>query len=140
MNDTSHPERKAAHLPATSSRGEDSPGASVEVASANFMKGIVSAVTASAAMASLLFATGCLAGPQFSVGDCVEVEQRAFDSDMESVSCADAEGTFDPAERIYRVDSIIDNTEGGCPEFAGFFPVEFVHEPDGVTYCLVQES
>lgn len=51
------------------------------------------------------------------------------------MSCADEEGTFDPAERIYRIDSVIDNTEGGCPEFASPFPVEFDHEPDRVTYC-----
>lgn len=139
MEDTSHMERNA-YLTATTSDSEELPEASSEVVSVNFMKGIMSAVVGSAAMVSLLLMTGCLASPQFSVGDCVQLQDRVFDSDMKSASCADAEGTFDPAERIYRVDSIIDNTDGGCPEFAGFFPVEFVREPDGVTYCLVQES
>lgn len=95
---------------------------------------------------SLPLLTGCLdedllsGGPQFEEGDCVKVIDRALDSDMESASCADAVGTFDPEERVYRVDSIIDDTDGGCPPLQGLFPVEFVHEPDGVTYCLVQED
>lgn len=38
------------------------------------------------------------------------------------------------------MNQVIDNTDGGCPQLQGFFPVEFVHEPDGVTYCLVQQS
>lgn len=85
--------------------------------------------------------TGCLAtGPGFAVDDCVKVTDGLLDSDMEPASCSDAVGTFDPTERIYRVDSIIENTDGGCPPLQGFFPVEFVHEPDGVTYCLVQED
>lgn len=100
------------------------------------------AVLVSGAVVSAV--TGCglagLDGPQFSVGDCVRVEDRVLDSDLNEASCADAVGTFDSERRIYRVDSIIDNTGGGCPALQGFFPVEFVLEPDGVTYCLVQES
>lgn len=96
--------------------------------------------TAAGLFASAL-ATGCLSsGPGFAVGDCVTVTDGIIDSDMDAASCSDAVGTFDPTERIYRVDSIIDNTDGGCPPMQGFFPIEFVHEPDGVTYCLVQES
>lgn len=79
-------------------------------------------------------------GPSFEVGDCVRIEQRLVDQDLKADDCSNAVGTFDPSERVYRVNEIIDNTNGGCPEFQGFFPVEFVHEPDGVTYCLVQES
>lgn len=79
-------------------------------------------------------------GPSFEVGDCVRIEERALDSDLEAVDCAGAVGTFDPTARIYKVNEILGNTDGGCPELQGFFPVEFVHEPDGVTYCLVQES
>lgn len=94
-----------------------------------------------AVCAPVVVATGCLDGePEFSVGDCVEIEQRLVDARLNSASCEGAVGTFDPNERIYRVDSMIEDTEGGCPQLAGFFPVEFVHEPDGVTYCLVQES
>lgn len=85
-------------------------------------------------------ACGLVDGRSFDVGDCVRIEERVIDSDLEAADCADAVGTFDAAQRIYRVDSIIDDTDGGCPELQGFFPVEFVHEPDGVTYCLVQES
>ena len=77
-------------------------------------------------------------GPQFAVDDCVRIEQQIVDSDLEAASCSDAVGTFDDTKRTYRVDSIIDDTDGGCPQLQGFFPVEFVHEPDGVTYCLVQ--
>lgn len=105
---------------------------------------VAGAVIATAASVPLL--TGCLdgdmlsGGPEFEEGDCVKVIDRVIDSDMESASCSDAAGTFDPEERIYRVDSIIDDTEGGCPPLQGFFPVEFIHEPDGVTYCLVQET
>jgi hypothetical protein len=73
------------------------------------------------------------------VGDCVKVEAGVLDSDLEAASCEEAVGTFDAAARTYRVDSIIEDTDGGCPMGRGFFPVEFVHEPDGVTYCLVQE-
>jgi hypothetical protein len=87
-----------------------------------------------------LFTTGCSNDPSFSVGDCVRIEHRTLDSRLKSADCGAAQGTFDPSERTYRVDSIIDNTNGGCPQLRGFFPVEFVDEPDGVTYCLVQES
>ena len=81
-----------------------------------------------------------LTGPSFDVGDCVTVEERLIDQDLKKADCDDANGTFDATLRTYRVDSIIDNTDGGCPQLAGFFPVEFVHEPDGVTYCLVQQD
>ena len=83
---------------------------------------------------------GCSNDPSFAVGDCVRIEQRVLDEDLKAADCSGAVGTFDPTQRIYRVDSIIGDTKGGCPELQGFFPVEFVHEPDGVTYCLVQES
>jgi hypothetical protein len=86
--------------------------------------------------------TACLpgSGPSFAEGDCVKVDQQIIDSDLVPASCEDAVGTFDAAQRTYRIDSILDGTDGGCPQLSGFFPVEFVHEPDGVTYCLVQES
>jgi hypothetical protein len=83
---------------------------------------------------------GCSDDPSFDVGDCVRIEQQIVDSDLEAADCAGAVGTFEAEERIYRVDSIIDDTDGGCPALQGFFPVEFIHEPDGVTYCLVQEG
>ena len=84
---------------------------------------------------------GCgLDDPSYEVGDCVRIDEGVIDSDLDDADCADAEGTFDLEQRIYRVDSIIEDTDGGCPALQGFFPVEFVHEPDGVTYCLVQES
>jgi hypothetical protein len=85
-------------------------------------------------------AVSCSDEPSFAVGDCVRIEDRLVDSDLKSAECDGAVGTFDPTERTYRVDSIIDNTDGGCPALRGFFPVEFVHEPDGVTYCLVQQD
>lgn len=91
-----------------------------------------------------LLSTGCsalgLGGAQFEVGDCVRIQNRILDSKLDAASCEGAVGTFDQTERVYRVDSVLDHTHGGCPQLAGFFPVEFVHEPDGVTYCLVQES
>lgn len=80
----------------------------------------------------------CADDPSFAVGDCVRIEQRAIDANLRSANCEEARGTFDPSQRIYSVDSVIENTDGGCPALRGFFPVEFVHEPDGVTYCLVQ--
>lgn len=95
------------------------------------------------ALASLLGAAlvpACSDDPSFEVGDCVSIEPRLTDSDLEAAGCDDAVGTFDPNARIYRVDSIIEGTDGGCPALQGFFPVEFVHEPDGVTYCLIQED
>jgi hypothetical protein len=98
------------------------------------------AILAAALAAVPLLAACSLDDPSFQVGDCVRVEQQIVDSDLDAADCADAAGTFNAEERIYRVDSIIDNTDGGCPALQGFFPVEFVHEPDGVTYCLVQES
>jgi hypothetical protein len=70
----------------------------------------------------------------------VKIVERTIDSDLESANCEGAVGSFDAAARIYRVNQIIDNTDGGCPQLQGFFPVEFVHEPDGVTYCLVQQG
>lgn len=84
----------------------------------------------------------CSEGLSFEVGDCVRIVQRLADFNLEEAECSEAVGTFDPdpTARIYRINQIVDGTEGECPEFQGFFPVEFAHEPDGVTYCLVQES
>jgi hypothetical protein len=93
-----------------------------------------------AVLAASPFIQACSDDPSFAVGDCVRVEQRLTDADLEPAECADAVGTFDATARVYRVDEIIGNTDGGCPQLQGFFPVEFVHEPDGVTYCLVQED
>jgi peptidylprolyl isomerase len=98
------------------------------------------AVVAAPLMAVPLLAACSTDDPSFEVGDCVRIEQRTVDSDLSAAECDDAVGTFNADDRIYRVDSIIDNTDGGCPSLEGFFPVEFIHEPDGVTYCLVQED
>jgi hypothetical protein len=99
------------------------------------------AVVSAVVVAPMVAACGIVSDdPSFEVGDCVRIEQRVVDSDLDGADCADAVGTFNAEERIYKVDSIIDNTDGGCPALQGFFPVEFVHEPDGVTYCLVQEG
>jgi hypothetical protein len=96
------------------------------------------AVVSAVVVAPMVAACGIVSDdPSFEVGDCVRIEQRVVDSDLDD---ADSVGTFNAEERIYKVDSIIDNTDGGCPALQGFFPVEFVHEPDGVTYCLVQEG
>ncbi len=81
--------------------------------------------------------SACSSDPSFEVGDCVRVENRVLDFDLESANCSDASMTLNPEEVVYRVASIIDNTDGGCPPLQGFFPTEFVHEPEGVTYCLV---
>jgi hypothetical protein len=86
------------------------------------------------------FLQGCGTDPSFAVGDCVRVEERTIDQDLHGADCDDAVGTFDARERVYRVDEVIDDTDGGCPALQGFFPVEFVHEPEGVTYCLVQQD
>lgn len=88
----------------------------------------------------VLAGTACLGGPSFEVGDCVTVERRVLDFDLESADCASARMSLDREAIVYRVDSVIDNTDGGCPNLRGFFPVEFVHEPDGVTYCLVAQT
>lgn len=89
--------------------------------------------------------TGCSAiesvtspDPSFDVGDCVRIEEGALDSDLTEAACDEAVGTFDPAARTYRVDSVIEGPDGSCPEGRGFFPVQFTHEPDDVIYCLVQ--
>lgn len=83
---------------------------------------------------------GCSTEPSFEVGDCVRVESGGFSDDMDEADCADAVGTFDATQRIYRVNEVIEGTGGGCPQLQGFFPVEFIHQPDDVTYCLVQED
>ena len=87
-----------------------------------------------------LAGTACSTEPSFAVGDCVRIESGAFSDDMKKTDCAGASGTFDPTERVYRVNEVIEGTGGGCPQLQGFFPVEFIHEPDDATYCLVQES
>lgn len=85
--------------------------------------------------------TACSTGPEFSVGDCVRVEQQVLRGyDLKSADCASAVGTLDFEERVHEVISVIDGTDGSCDEFQGFFPIEFVHEPDDVTYCLVMKS
>ena len=94
-------------------------------------------------VATLLAVTSCSllsTDPSFEVGDCVTIEKKALGHALKSADCSEARGTFDPNERTYRVDSVIEGTDGSCPELRGFFPVEFVHEPDDVVYCLVQES
>ena len=98
------------------------------------------ALTGLLACTLLLATSACSEESRFAVGDCVKVEDGVLDSDMKEADCADAQGTFDASQRTYRVDSIIDDTSGGCPQLAGFFPVELVHEPHGVTYCLVQQD
>lgn len=97
-------------------------------------------VIVGAVLAASPFIHACSDDPSFAVDDCVRVEQRLTDQDLEPADCSEAVGTFDPTARVYRVNEIIGNTNGGCPQLQGFFPVEFVHEPDGVTYCLVQED
>lgn len=82
----------------------------------------------------------CSGEPSFEVGDCVRIEQGLRDSDLVAAECEGARGTFDPMARVYKVNNVIDGTGGGCESLQGFFPVEFVHEPDDVTYCLVQAS
>lgn len=82
--------------------------------------------------------TACGGGPEFAEGDCVTIKQKTLDSELEKASCEGAVGTFDDAERVYRVDSIIDGVDGTCPPLQGFFPVQFVDEPANTTYCLVQ--
>lgn len=90
-------------------------------------------------MLTTVVTTGCLGGPSFEVGDCVRIEQRTLDHDLKAADCSSAVGTFIAADRVYRVDAVLDGTNGVCP-VAGFFPVSFSHGPDGVTYCLVQQS
>jgi hypothetical protein len=92
------------------------------------------------AAAALTGGGGCSKKASFEEGDCVRIVERTLDAELRSAGCADAVGTFDDTARTYRVDSIIDDTDGGCPAPQGFFPVEFVDEPDGVTYCLVQQD
>lgn len=91
------------------------------------------------AAAGMIGLSACGPSPSFAVGDCVRTEKQIVDHDLEAVDCAEAQGSFDPDEQTYKVDEILDHTEGGCPPGRGAFPVEFVHEPDGVTYCLSME-
>jgi len=100
----------------------------------------VGAAALALTLATVLSASGCSDDPSFEVGNCVRIVPHVLDEDLERAECAGAVGTFDPTERVYRVNEIIDGTDGGCPQLQGFFPVEFVHEPDGVTYCLVQQD
>jgi hypothetical protein len=77
-------------------------------------------------------------GPDFDEGDCVKIDEGVVSSDMESADCDDAQGTMDGSQRIYRVEHRLNGTSATCPAPQGFFPVQFVDEPDDVTYCLVQ--
>jgi hypothetical protein len=78
----------------------------------------------------------CSSEPSYAVGDCVTIERRLLDYDLNAADCADAVGSLVAAERTYKVDEVLDDLDGGCPMLQGFFPVEFTHESDGVTYCL----
>lgn len=92
----------------------------------------IAAVVVSGAIA------GC-GGAKFGAGDCVSIELAGLRGhELKAADCESARGTFDPNERIYHVDSIIEGTAGDCPPLQGFFPVQFTHEPDNVIYCLVQ--
>lgn len=76
--------------------------------------------------------------PPFAVGDCVRIEQRAIDYDLNEADCATARGTFDAAERTYKIDEVLDGTDRQCGPPQGFFPVTFSHGGHGVTYCMSQ--
>lgn len=69
--------------------------------------------------------TACLPGvgsPEFAKGDCVKIVPKLIDSDLVPAPCGDAVGTFDAANRVYVVDSVIADTEGGCPKLRGGCP------------------
>lgn len=81
---------------------------------------------------------GC-GGAEFEVDDCVSIETAGLRGhELKAADCESASGTFDPNERIYLVDSIIEGTAGDCPALQGFFPVQFTDEPADVIYCLLQ--
>ena len=81
---------------------------------------------------------GC-GGAKFKAGDCVSIELAGLRGhELKAADCESACGTFNPHERIYHVDSIIEGAAGDCPPLQGFFSVQFTHEPDNVIYCLVQ--
>jgi hypothetical protein len=84
--------------------------------------------------------SGCVSEPSFAVGDCVLLEQRGFGHDLDEADCATARGTFDSNERVYQFDEVLDGTDAICGAPQGFFPVQFTHEPDDVTYCLSQAA
>lgn len=76
--------------------------------------------------------------PSFAVGDCVRLSQRAFDQDMVKASCESttAESGLDGV--VYKVDKVIDGSSAGCSGWS--YDIEFSHEPDDTTYCLVRSG
>jgi hypothetical protein len=107
-------------------------------ASPRSVLGRITRVTATIGVISVaaVTMTGCLGEEHFAVGDCVVIEERVLDHDLEAADCADAVGTFDPNERIYKVDAVLEGADASCSLPLGFFGVEFSHEPHDVTYCL----
>ena len=82
----------------------------------------------------------CSGEPEFAVGDCVVVEPRGLGHELSEADCSTARGTFDANERVYKVDEVLDGVTAACGAPQGFFPVQFTHEPDDVTYCLSQAA
>jgi hypothetical protein len=70
----------------------------------------------------------------FEVGDCVEVVPRTTDSDLKGVDCP---SSWDPYSEVYEIGAVLDGAHSSCYTDA---LVEFSHEPDDKTYCLVAPS
>ena len=86
------------------------------------------------------FLISCSGEPEFAVGDCVVVESRGLGHELNEADCSTARGTFDANERVYKIDEVLDGVNAACGAPQGFFPVQFAHEPDDVTYCLSQAA
>lgn len=101
------------------------------------VKKVVIGVVVAAVLAGVGYAVNeFLHRPSFAVGDCVRLSQRTFDQDMVKAPCESTAAGSDPEGMVYKVDKVIDGSSAGCPGWS--YDIEFSHEPDDTTYCLVR--
>ncbi|HET8659200.1 MAG TPA: class I SAM-dependent methyltransferase [Micromonosporaceae bacterium] len=76
-----------------------------------------------------------LTGSEFATGDCVHVQRRLLDHEMERTECTRSRLGTSVDDLVYRVESVQDGKDGYCPGGPG--RITFSSEPEDMTYCLV---
>lgn len=85
--------------------------------------------------AATTFATAGCGAAEFAVGDCVKVDTRLLDHELESADCPTDSGSQTLGDPTYQVDAALEGKDQSC-SVGGPGAVEFSDEPDDMTYCL----
>ncbi len=94
---------------------------------------------AAAAVVALMPLVGCglLSSAEFDEGDWVMAQSGVFNDDLDPGDCTKPVEPLSSDGVPYRVGAVLDGTGASCSSALEEWEVEFSHEPDGVTYCLV---